>query len=357
MPSTILGMGQWLPETIRDNSAWPDDFGRGDSAAQGRELTQIEGRHQDRYEEILFRRSAADESDPFRGCVRRRVADAGMMSSKAEALAAEAALADAGVDPGDVDFVLQSAMVPDRLSPSNAPRVAQLIGAHRAAGIEVEAACASAVVQLNMAAALIESGRARTVVAVQSHLMNRANPLSHPASPMLGDAATAIVVGAGDKPGFVAAKIATDGAFYDAVTWARGREIDPPWWLEGGPLVAGTLDPELTKRLGRSWVRMAAVTVGEVLRETRTEAASVDVIASVQPRKWLPGAICEAFGLPDDRAPLTHAELAHIGACGVVTNLIEARRRGQLRPGAKVVLFGMGAGLTRASALIDWTAG
>jgi 3-oxoacyl-[acyl-carrier-protein] synthase III len=54
-------------------------------------------------------------------------------------------------------------------------------------------------------------------------------------------------------------------------------------------------------------------------------------------------------------APDTHADLAHIGTCGVVTNLIEARRRGMLRPGANVVLFAMGAGVTRAAALLKWT--
>ena len=35
-------------------------------------------------------------------------------------------------------------------------------------------------------------------------------------------------------------------------------------------------------------------------------------------------------------------------------NLMEARARGKLQPGARVLLHGMGAGVTRAAALIDW---
>ena len=27
MPARVAGIGQWLPERIRNNSAWPEDFG------------------------------------------------------------------------------------------------------------------------------------------------------------------------------------------------------------------------------------------------------------------------------------------------------------------------------------------
>jgi len=358
MAATLLGIGQWLPETIRDNGAWPADFGRAGpaGAAPGRELAQIVAGDGDRFEQILLRRMSADEADPFRGTLRRRVAGDEVSSSEAEALAAKAALADARVSAEQVDFVLQSALVPDRLSPSNAPKVAHLIGARRAAALNVEAACASAVAQMEVAAALIESGHARHVLLTQSHLIARANPLTHPASPLLGDAATAIVMGRSERPGFIGAHLAAEGQFFDAVTWVRGRDVDPPWWREGGAFVAGTRDSAGTKLLLRAWVRYAEQTISQLLRRVNVPSSAVDVLASVQPRSWLPGAICEAIGRPDTIAPDTHAELAHVGTCGIVTNLIEARRRGLLRPGARVLCYGMGAGVNLAAALIEWTA-
>jgi 3-oxoacyl-[acyl-carrier-protein] synthase III len=64
--------------------------------------------------------------------------------------------------------------------------------------------------------------------------------------------------------------------------------------------------------------------------------------------------VAESVGLPADKAPHTFDELAHIGGCAPVVNLLEARRRGQLVPGASVLLYGMGAGITPAAALLDW---
>lgn len=357
MRATILGMGEWLPETVRTNDAWPAEFVDVAKRMQGAELVEVTGGDGDSCEVIAMRRGRSDETDPFRGAVRRRVADETMTSSEAEALAGRAALADAGVDPADVDLVLSWAMVPDRLSPANGPKVAQLVGATRAGGVLVEAACASPIAQLVFASAMIESGRARTVLCTQSHLMNRANPLTHPASPLMGDAATALVVGASERRGVATTAIVSEGQWYDAVTWSRGRgDADVPWWQPGGAFVAGTKDRDLTHRLVKGWVRMAADTIGAALESARLTPKDLDVLAIVQPRWWLPGAVCEALGIPEERAPTTFAELAHVGGCGIVTNLLEARRRGLLREGAKVALYGIGAGITRAAAIIEWTA-
>jgi 3-oxoacyl-[acyl-carrier-protein] synthase-3 len=265
------------------------------------------------------------------------------------------ALADAGVAAEDVDVVLSWAMVPDRIAPANAPKVALLVGAKRAAAIGIEAACASGVAQLELATALVEAGRARTVLCTQSHLFARANPLTHPASPLFGDAATAFVVGASERPGVVATRIATHGEYYDGVTWLRGREDDPPWYRAGGPFIAGSRDKHVTLTLARRWVRLAVDTVSEVCAGARRDVASIDVLAAVQPRRWMPGAIAEGLGLPEERAPITFDSIAHVGGCGVVANLLEARRRGLLTEGKRVALYAVGAGVTRAAALIDWT--
>src|SRR6266581_3010972 len=105
---------------------------------------------------LVAKHLAEEKDDPFLGGVERRIAEPGASSADAEAEAALRALADAGENAANVDAIFSWALT-------------------------VDAACASPVSQLTLAAGLIESGRARSVLLTQSHLATRTFPLSHPA--------------------------------------------------------------------------------------------------------------------------------------------------------------------------------
>lgn len=355
MRAKILGLGSFLPEKILDNSDWPPDFTARKSVRFGDELADVTAERADRCDAIMARYLAAESDDPFRGTTRRRIADPKMSSAEAEALAAKRALDDAGVGPEDIDLVLSWAMVPDRVTPPTAPRVAHLVGASRAAGIGLDVACGTAIAQLTLAAAMIESGRARHVLLTESHLIGRANPMDHPASPIVGDAASAIVLGPSEKAGVGLSHMVSHGEYHGAVTWVRTRdENEPPWWEAGPAFVPGSRDRAMVKALSSKLVHVARDTISELLERAHRTIGTVDVLACTQPRRWFPHAVAEAIGLPIEKAPHTFDELAHIGGCGPVVNLLEARSRGMLAPGARVLLFGMGAGITRTAVLIDW---
>jgi 3-oxoacyl-[acyl-carrier-protein] synthase III len=74
---------------------------------------------------------------------------------------------------------------------------------------------------------------------------------------------------------------------------------------------------------------------------------------SVQPRKWVPGAIVEALGL-NIPAPTTFDRFCHVGGCGIVANLIKAGEEGLLFKGSQTALYAQGAGFTRAAILVEW---
>ncbi len=352
MRARIVGLGAWYPETIRRNSDWPAEFlqRRGSSR---RELVDVPV-HDDPREALGKQYLAAEAEDPFLGARLRRVAGADVDSCLAESKAGALALADAGVTADDVDIVMSWAAVPDRVVPPSAPRVADLLGIRRAMALGLEASCATSVAQLGLAAALIESGRARTVLLTQSHIMTRAFPMMHPASPNVGDAATAMVVSASERPGVGVLHAVTHGEYYPAVTWCRGKEQDPPWWKAGPDYYPGSLAPELARSLIAQTVHIGMTTVCELLERAHVSPNEINVFASVQPRRWVPGAIATAAGLDLASVPVTFDEYAHLGACGVVSNLLQARRTGQLNPGSRSVLFAQGAGLTRAAILVDW---
>jgi 3-oxoacyl-[acyl-carrier-protein] synthase-3 len=362
MRACVLGLGQWLPETVRGNDAWPPNFAAAAAASAERELADAPALGgSDVYDAILARHLAPEMGDPFLGATRRRVADESVSACEAEARAAKAAIEDAGIRATDIDLVLSWAAVPDRLAPPNAPRVAHLVGATRALAFGVDAACATILGQLLFATSLVEAGRARHVLLTSSHLLVRAFRPLHPASPSIGDGAAAMVVGPSEHAGILTVHGVSQGEYYDAVTWRRAKGKDTPWYEAGGPMYLGTYNPEGARRLVRDTVRFGAETVTEAAARAGISLSDIDVLACVQPRRWVPFAIAEALGLSADIAPQTFDELAHLAGCGVVTNLIEARRRGMLAPRCDgqrriVCMYAQGAGFTRAAAILRWTA-
>ena len=191
MRARVAGIGVWFPPRVRENSEWPEEFCVRSAERRGdRTLVDIPTDADDRFSRIATRHLGNEAGDPFLGTTRRRVSDEHTSGRDAEAHAARAALEDARVDAADVDVILSWAIVPDRIVPSNACHVGHAIGAHGAWSMGVDAACASVVTQLTMAASLIESGRASTVLLTQSHWVTRAMPMMHPASPNVGDGAS-----------------------------------------------------------------------------------------------------------------------------------------------------------------------
>jgi 3-oxoacyl-[acyl-carrier-protein] synthase-3 len=362
MRASIVGLGEWRPETVRTNDAWPSDFAERAAAAGDRELAEVTaGSSGDELDTIVARYIAAESDDPLLGTKQRRVAAADVTSSDAEARAARAALEDAGIEPKDVDLVMSTSFTPDLPVTGNAPRVAHLIGATEALAFTADAACASIPIQLTAAAAWIESGRARTVLLTQSHLATRTFPFAHPASPNIGDVATSIVVRASEQPGILSTFAISHGEYFDAVVWRRAKEADVPWFEAGGPMFLGSRDRDAARRLIRDTVRLGRDTVTEAAKRSGVALHDIDVLASVQPRRWVPGAIAEALGLRPKTAPVTFDELAHLGQCGPAANLLEARRRGMFRPrepgvAPLVCIYAQGMGFTRAATVLRWTA-
>jgi 3-oxoacyl-[acyl-carrier-protein] synthase-3 len=351
----VSGLGEWLPEAIRDNAAWPAEFVERARASETRELVEVDPQAFCEADRIALRHFEREAGDPFLGTTRRRIAPEQMTAPEAETHAARAALADAGLSASELDVIISWAAVPERIVPPSAPKVAHSLGAERAYAIGMDAACATPIAQLEMAAALIESGRAKSVLLTQSHLVTRTFAMMHPASPNVGDAATAMVVTACERPGVLVTHARTHGEYYSSVTWCRGKDADPPWWEAGPAYYLGSQNRHQAQELVRSTVRIAADTLRETLQRTRVSLTDIQVLASVQPRRWIPAAIAEALSASETLfSPQTFDELAHLGGCGLVTNLLAARRAGFLKPGTHSLLYAQGAGFTRAAALVCW---
>lgn len=354
MKARITGLGLWAPPEVRTNDAWSAEFLDAARARGDRLLVDIPAASGD-LDRITARHLAAEARDPFLGAEERRIAP-DEPAWRAETAAAEDALRDAGVGGDAIDVVLSWSIVPDRPVLPSATRVAHEVGAKGAWASGMDSGCASALVQLETAAALIEAGRARHVLLTQSHLITRAFPMSHPASPGVGDGATAMVVSAAERPGVLGVSSASHGEYWDAVTWIRDPDPseDRPWWVEGGAYAPGSRNRPGAKHLMQHTVRFGVETVRAACERWQVAPETIEALAAVQPRAWIPPSIAEGLGLDAAIAPTSYARYAHLGGCGVVANLLACREAGLLREGALVALYAQGAGFTRSAALIRW---
>jgi 3-oxoacyl-[acyl-carrier-protein] synthase-3 len=357
----IVGMALWLPETVRGNDAWPQAFVQAfrehREAKRGADFTDIETRNPDRpYEELFLRHALPHDGDPFKGARERRVASPDAPTAEGDAAAARQALRDAAVDPKDVDLVLSSAVVQDDLVPSNGPAIQDRVGCVNAPGIGVESYCAAALAQLDLAVPLVETGRARFVLCVQSHQLNRINQMDQAVSPIFGDASAAFVVG--EVPagrGLVRAVRGGDGSLRGAVTHTYRDTPGAVWWKNGaGPVQPGILDPAAARKLAQNALKYPIETILHLCATTGLPVDAIAAVAMIQPLVWYQAAVADGLGIPPERIPSTYDRYAHLGGAAVVANLIEARRRGMLRDGAPVVLYAHGAGIARYAALLRW---
>lgn len=352
MTAALSGLAAWYPEQVRDNSVWPANFGKNRKTSDDRTFNDIPpaideaARVTDRYLE-------AEKADPFLGVLERRVAPDELSSVQAETLAARAALDDAGLSAEQIDVVISYSVTPDRLTPASAPRVAENLGIKGALAWGLDAACASALVQMATAKALVESGQAEHVLLTQSHLLLRAFPLLHPAAPGLGDAATAFIVSRKGRFPIIGTEARSHGEFYESVTWVRdGDAPDAPWWREGGNFRVGSLDLAGAKQLQRDTVSFSAATLQELLQSAQADKKQIRCLASVEPRGWVPQAVSELLEFPDGVASGVYPRRGHLGACGPIANLEQALRQGKLNDEGLIVLYAQGAGFTRAGVLL-----
>jgi 3-oxoacyl-[acyl-carrier-protein] synthase III len=133
--------------------------------------------------------------------------------------AARVALDRAGIKATDLDLIIVATDTPDYISPATASVVQAKLGAVNAGTYDVNCACAAWVTGLDIAGKYIAADAAyRYILLVGAYGMSRyIDWKDKTTATLFADGAGAVVIGAGDAPGFLAAKLIANGEFYDAL--------------------------------------------------------------------------------------------------------------------------------------------
>jgi 3-oxoacyl-[acyl-carrier-protein] synthase-3 len=258
-------------------------------------------------------------------------------------LAAQAcaeALADAGRTPDEVDQLIVTTITPDRVTPGLAPEVARLIGAHGAAAVDLNAACAGFLYGLDQAAALVETGRARVVLVCGAEALSRLTDQEDRGTAVLfGDGAGAVVVAAGELDRGVSRFV---------------LGCDPE---QGDLLYADNVDRKLRME-GREVYRHAVARMTEAttaaLDASGLTTDDIDLFVAHQANSRIIEAAAAELGVPRSKLAINVDRVANTSSASIPLALAQAERDGLLKPGATIALAAFGAGFVWGAGIVSW---
>src|SRR6186997_2870095 len=134
------------------------------------------------------------------GIRERHIADPGVATSDLAKIAAEGAMAEAGITADDLGFIVVGTTTPDTIFPSTACLLQTKIGAHNAWGFDLGAACSGFTYSLNTAAQMVASGAHDYALAVGADVMSSIIDYTDRTTCVLfGDGAGAVVLAAAEE--------------------------------------------------------------------------------------------------------------------------------------------------------------
>ncbi|MDX6583815.1 MAG: 3-oxoacyl-[acyl-carrier-protein] synthase [Solirubrobacterales bacterium] len=274
------------------------------------------------------------------GVLERRHAAPGVTLAEIGAEAAASALANAGLDAGDVDLILVATSTADDRVPNAAPLIAERLGAVNAGAIDVGAACTGFLSALELAAGAIESGRAELVVVIGAELMSRVLDLDDPRTAgLFGDGAGAAVVVPGGAARIGAVRLFADGTGARAVTASQTENLV-------------RMDGRATFRAA---VRHLAEVSLEVVADAGLELDEIDLFVYHQANGRILSAVGDRLGLPSERVVDSIATHGNTSAASIPLALAAALADGRIEPGSRILLGAFGAGFTWGGAILEWS--
>lgn len=286
--------------------------------------------------------------DPFRGSRARRWFRTDDEQLELEAETALGALEAARLGLGDVDVLIVGSFPPPRIDVGNGTYLAARLGLSCPAW-NLESACASTLLALQTAVALVESGQARNVLVVNSCAYSRYAPSEESVSLANGDGASAMVVGERPEPGLLGAFAVNTGSTCDALNFEldRGRNGDPAIRMriqKGG----GLKIREATEGAFRTCVDGALESAG-------LELADIDFFAFNAATAWLVPFYSSLLGIGEERSIDTHTTFANTGPVLVPTSLFYGAHAGRIPEGGRVLMFGIGNAANAVALVFSWT--
>jgi 3-oxoacyl-[acyl-carrier-protein] synthase III len=286
------------------------------------------------------------------GIRERRIAPEGVNTSTLSVQASKIALEKAGLIAADLDLIIVASSSPDHLLPAVSSEIQHQLGANCGA-FTLVAGCTGFVYALVTAQQFIATGAYRTILVIGAEVISRnVDWTDRNTCVLFGDGAGAVVVQACDQQtGVLASELGSDGAGAEHLMMPLGiahpathEAIDKKYQyirMNGR---------EVFKFATRTLARSAAETIGR----SGLSIHDIDLMIPHQANARIIELAARQLGLPMEKVFLNIDRYGNTSAASIPIALAEAIDAGRVKEGDRLVLVGFGAGLTWASAVVQF---
>jgi 3-oxoacyl-[acyl-carrier-protein] synthase-3 len=288
------------------------------------------------------------------GISTRHIAPNDMATSDMAVEAAQAALETRGIGAAELDAIIVCTVTPDMFFPATACLVQDRLGAKRAWGFDLSAACSGFVYGITTGAALIAAGTHQKVLVIGADTMSRIIDYKDRATCVLfGDGAGAFLLEPGeDGLGFIGSRNEIDGS--------GGNALKMPAGGSRLPATCATVEQRMhyVHQEGQQVFRYAVTKMADactdILARHNIDPADVKLLIPHQANKRIIMATAERLGLSQDRVVINIGKYGNTTAATIPLATADALADGKLHKGDIVLFAAVGAGFTTGASLWRW---
>jgi 3-oxoacyl-[acyl-carrier-protein] synthase-3 len=289
------------------------------------------------------------------GIRERHIADPGVGTSDLGKEAAIKAIQNAGIGPEQIGAIVVGTVTPDMFFPSTACLIQDKIGARRAWGFDLSAACSAFTYSLTTASHFVASGAHDYALVVGADVMSSIIDYKDRSTCVLfGDGAGACVIGVAGPD---------DGAILDfehEIDGSGGPALCMPAGGSLRPSSHDTIEQRLhyVKQDGATVFKFAVRKTEEIsrrlLERNGLTPADLNLFVSHQANRRIIESATEKLGVDPNKVIINIERFGNTTAATIPLALNDAVCTGRLKKGDLVLLASVGAGFTVGAVLVRW---
>ncbi len=294
------------------------------------------------------------------GIRERHHVDAGVGTSDLAVEAARRAIADAGIDPSSIDFVVAATLSPDHYFPGIGVLVQAKLGLGTTGALDVRNQCSGFIYALSAADQYIRAGTCKRILLVAAEVQSTNLDFSDKGrdmSVLFGDGAGAVILEPStseDGRGILSTHLFADGNFVHHLWMEKPCPADNPTFQKAF-FDEGRFYPRME---GRAVFVNACQRMPESIRQGLEKNGltieDIDALIPHQANDRISLMVAKGLKIPVEKVIRNIDRFGNTTAASIPIALDEAVKSGRIKRGNLVALTAFGSGYTWASAFIRW---